>query len=245
MFIVGRIAGAGVVSRAIGVTVGALLAFSCSRAHHPAEGSAAEEYFPLVEGAQWVYEVRSKLGNLKVESTARGLLELPDDRGEVFVVDETNLGPSLGFVETSPVGYYANEEGYLARLTALDYDEEGGLRFVGEEDPAWFLPLNPEEGHRWGQLTKMFQTPEGGGGNLGWDGEIKGLADVSVPAGDFKDAIEVRLSYRDAGEPGVDPLMIYRDYYVRGVGLVRSVAEDPSGDADKRVETVLISFKFP
>lgn len=235
----------GLATGAAGLLVGALLALGCSRANHPAEGSAAEEYFPLVEGAHWVYEVRSTLGSLKLESTARGLLTLPQERGEVFVVDETNLGPSLGFVETSPVGYYASEEGYLTRLTAIDYDDDGELRFVGEEDPTWFLPLEPREGHRWGQLTKMFQTPEGGGGDLGWNGEIRGLTEVSVPAGDFKDAIEVRLTYRDAGEPGVEPLMIYWDYYVRGVGLVRSVAEDPGGDDTKRIETVLLSYEFP
>lgn len=227
----------------------ALVAFAlgsgCHRENHPAEGSAAQELFPLVSGAKWVYEVRSKLGDLQVESTARGVLPLPDERGEVFVVDEKNLGPSMGFVEIAPVGYFVSEEGYLSRLTALDYNDEGGLRFVGEEDAAWFLPLEPHAGDRWGQLTDMFDTPEGGGGELGWSGEVLGLADVTVPAGAFKDAIEVRLTYRDAGEPGVDPLMIYHDYYVRGVGLVRSVAEDPSGNPDNRVETVLMSFEFP
>lgn len=225
------------------ISLGAVL--GCDRANHPAEGSAAQELFPLVEGAKWVYEVRSKLGDLRLESIARGVLELPDERGEVFVVDETNLGPSMGFVETAPVGYFADEEGYLSRLTAIDYDDAGALRFVGEEDAAWFLPLDPKAGHRWGQLTDMFDTPEGGGGELGWSGEVMGLADVTVPAGEFKDAVEVRLTYRDAGEPGVEPLMVYHDYYVRGVGLVRSVADDPSGDPNNRVETVLVSFEFP
>lgn len=55
----------------------------------------------------------------------------------------------------------------------------------------------------------------------------------------------VALTYRDSHEPGVEPLMIYRDYYVRGVGLVRSIADDPSGDESKRIETVLKSYAFP
>jgi len=230
---------------AIIAAVGLGSGLGCNRANHPAEGSEAQALFPLVKGAKWVYEVRSKLGDLRLESTARGVLTLPDERGEIFVVDEKNLGPSMGFVETAPVGYFADEEGYLARLTAIDYDDEGGLRFVGEEDAAWFLPLDPKTGQRWGQLTDMFDTPEGGGGELGWSGEVLGLADVTVPAGDFKDAVEVRLTYRDAGEPGVEPLMVYHDYYVRGIGLVRSIADDPSGNPDNRVETVLMSFEFP
>ena len=45
--------------------------------------------------------------------------------------------------------------------------------------------MEPEEGHTWGQMTKMFQSPEGGGGDLGWSGEVKGTTAVSVPAGDF------------------------------------------------------------
>lgn len=213
--------------------------------NHPAEGSAAQELFPLVPGTKWIYEVRSSLGNLEIEYHARGTMDLPKDKGKVFIIDETNRGPSLGFVDTQPVAYFVTDEGYLARLTALDYDEDGKLMYVGVEEPAWILPLNPEEGHAWGQVTKMFQTPEGGGGDLGWSGEVEESVAVEVPAGEFPEATVVALTYRDSHEPGVEPLMIYRDYYVRGVGLVRSIADDPSGDESKRIETVLKSYAFP
>jgi hypothetical protein len=214
--------------------------------NHPAAGSAAEDLFPLVAGTKWVYEVRmANLGKLQIEHHARGTMELPKGTGEVFVVDETNLGPNLGFVETQPVGYFVTDEGYLARLTGLDYDDDGKLMYVGVEDPAWILPINPEQGHAWGQLTKMFQTPEGGGADLGWSGQVEDPEPVSVPAGDFDDATVIMLTYRDSHEPGVEPLLIYHDYYVRGIGLVRSVADDPDGDESKRVETVLKSFQFP
>lgn len=224
----------------------AAAALACSGgSNHPAEGSAAQDLFPLVPGAKWVYQISSELGNLEIEYHARGTMELPKNHGAVFVVDETNKGPSLGFVETQPVAYFVVDEGYLARLTALDYDDDGKLMYVGVEEPAWILPLEPESGHAWGQMTKMFQTPEGGGGDLGWSGEVRGTKAVSVPAGEFPEATEVRLSYRDAGDPGVEPLLIYYDYYVRGVGLVRSVAEDPAGDESKKIETVLKSYEFP
>lgn len=233
---------------ALAAMVTGLLLLACggTDSNHPAAGSAAQELFPLVPGARWTYQIRAaELGNLELEYHARGMMDLPKGNGKVFVVDETNTGPNMGFVETQPVGYFVTDEGYLARLTALDYDDDGKLIYVGVEEPAWMLPLEPEAGHAWGQMTKMFQTPEGGGGDLGWSGEVIGSAAVSVPAGDFAEATEVRLTYRNAGDPGVEPLLIYYDYYVRGVGLVRSVAEDPAGDPGKKVETLLKSFEFP
>ncbi len=66
-----------------------------------------------------------------------------------------------------------------------------------------------------------------------------------MPAGSFSGATEIRLTYRDSPDPEDPPLLNYSDYYVRGVGLVRSVAEDPAGDPSKRVETLLKSFEFP
>lgn len=228
-----------------GFVFACLLVLLACTDNHPAEGSAAQELFPLIPGTKWVYEVRASIGRLELEYLARGTMELPNGRGEVFVVDETNRGPNLGFVETQPVGYFVTDEGYLARLTALDYDDDGKLMFVGVEEPAWILPINPQEGQAWGQMTKMFQTPEGGGGDLGWSGEVQGTAKVSVPAGEFEDATVVHLTYRDSHEPGVEPLLLYYDYYVRGIGLVRSVADDPAGDESKRIETVLKSYQFP
>ncbi len=214
--------------------------------NHPAQGSAAEELFPLVPGTKWVYQIQGQqLGHLEIEHHARGTMDLPKGNGQIFIVDETNRGPNLGFVDTQPVGYFVDDDGYLARLTALDYDDEGKLMYVGVEEPTQILPINPEVGQSWGQLTKMFQTPGGGGGVQGWSGEVEQSAEVSVPAGEYVDSTVVFLTYRDSDDPDEPPLMVYRDYYVRGVGLVRSVADDPSGDEAKRIETVLKSFSFP
>ena len=208
--------------------------------------AAGGGYFPLVPGAKWIYEIRSSLGNTKIQVTARGSMELPDGAGEAFILDETSLGRLLGFVETAPVGYQSVAEGYWARRMGLDYDEEGALRSVGREREAtWFLPLDPQPGSAWGQRTEIFATPEGGGGDLGWSGEVLDRLTVSVPAGEFEDVAAIRLVYRDPDRPGISPQLIYSDFYAPGVGLVRSITEDPSGDEDHRLEMVLLSYKFP
>jgi hypothetical protein len=232
---------------ALAVTCVAALALAetaCRPASRPASGPAAAEWFPLVEGASWVYELRSGMGRLEVEVTARGEMALPGERGRVFVMEERNLGPDLGFVETAPVGYLVRE-GYLARLTGIDFDDKGQLRVLGQEEPAWFLPLDPRPGQHWNQSTKLFEMPEGGGAQLGWRGEVRARTRIRVPAGSFEDVTEIETVYRENAEGGGQIDVVYHDFYVRGVGLVKSVSEDPTGDSSHRVEQVLRSYHFP
>lgn len=225
--------------------VGVLLLSGCGGDRTPASGAAARDYFPLVEGARWVYELRSAAGRLEVEVVARGPMPLAGREGPVFVMDETNRGPSLGFVETAPVGYLV-EKGYLARLPSLDYKPDGTLQLLGKLDEAsWFLPLSPEPGARWNQTSRLFTTPEGGGAQLGWSGEIRAPTQVTVPAGTFSDALAVHIEYRDPSDAGPGPNVVYDDYYVRGVGLIRSVTTDPSGEDVHTVEQVLLEYSFP
>jgi hypothetical protein len=231
-------------------SLGALLCLllallGCGRERTPAVGPAANDYFPLVEGAHWVYELRSELGSLKVEVVAKGDMPVRGRDIRVFVMDETNRGQSLGFVETAPVGYLV-EHGFLARLSSLDYDRDGQLRLLGKEDvPSWFLPLNPKPGESWNQESRLFSTPEGGGARLGWRGEIQPLTSVTVPAGAFHDVLEVHIEYHDPKDANPGPNVVYDDFYVRGVGLVRSVTLDPSGDESHTIEQVLLEYSFP
>lgn len=223
----------------------AAVAAGCGGERVPASGAAADQYFPLVAGARWMYELRSDLGSLKVEVNARGEMPLRGRDVSLFVMDETNRGPSLGFVETAPVGYLV-EEGFLARLSALDYDDEGGLRLLGKQDVAsWFLPLQPVPGARWNQESRLFTTPEGGGARLGWSGEVRELTRITVPAGTFDDVLAVHIEYRDPEDVGPAPNVVYDDFYVRGVGLVRSLTTDPSGDETHTIEQVLLEYHFP
>jgi hypothetical protein len=66
-----------------------------------------------------------------------------------------------------------------------------------------------------------------------------------VPAGRFEEVVELETLYRDASQGEIAVNVIYRDYYARGVGLVRSITEDPSGDPAHRIEQVLLEYDFP
>ncbi len=221
-----------------------LLALACGGGgeQRPATGPQASEWFPLVEGATWVYDVRSELGSFQVEVEAKGDMVLPQGKGTVFVMDETNLGPALGFAESAPVGYLIEGE-FLARWEALDYDGKGELRILGQDVATRIFPTAGSVGEVWGQSTRMFGTPEGGGAEVGWSGEVKPRTSLDVPAGHFEDVLEVRTTYTEGDS--ATPKIIYHDYYVRGVGLVRSVTEDPSGDTANRIEQVLVRYSFP
>lgn len=200
-------------------------------------------YFPLVEGARWRYRLSSELGTLQLEVTARGEQALPGGR-QVFVMDERNLGPSLGFAKVAPVAYVV-DEGYVARIEGIGYDSAGELRTLGQSQPTRILPLDPKPGESWGQDHSLFETPEGGGAHMGWNGDVLEATTVTVPAGTFEDVVQVSIAYYDDSNRSVRPKVLYRDYYARGVGLVKSVTEDPSGDSSHTIEQVLVDYDFP
>lgn len=217
----------------------------CGGPGPPASGEAGGSYLPLVEGARWRYAISTQQGGLEIEVTGQGERELSGAGRRVFVMDERNLGPSLGFDEVAPVGYVV-EQGFVARIEGIGYDRQGGLRELGQDAPTRLLPLDPKPGDRWEQSNHLFGTPEGGGASLAWSAAITALTELDVPAGSFADVIEVVTTYYD-DFPTIDPepKVVYRDYYARGVGLVKSVTEDPSGDASHRIEQLLVDYSFP
>jgi len=216
----------------------------CGQAGSPASGEAGRSYLPLVEGARWRYAISTQQGKLEIEVTGRGHRDLSDAR-RVFLMDERNLGPSLGFDEVAPVGYLI-DQGYVARIEGLGYDRHGALRELGQDSPTRVLPLEPKPGDRWEQSNHLFGTPEGGGASLAWSAAIADLTRVKVPAGSFAEVIEVVTTYYD-DFPTIDPQpkVVYHDFYARGIGLVKSVTEDPGGDDSHRIEQLLVDFSFP
>ena len=227
------------------LVVGASL-LGCGGHGRPASGEAAGSYLPLVEGARWRYAISTQLGGIEIEVTGRGERELSTAGRRIFLMDERNLGPSLGFDKVAPVGYVV-EQGYVARIEGIGYDREGGLRELGQDTATRVLPIDPKPGDRWEQSNRLFTTPEGGGAGLSWSADITTRTKITVPAGAFADVIEVVTTYYDDDSPTIDPTpkVVYRDYYARGVGLVKSVTEDPSGDLSNRVEQLLVDYSFP
>jgi len=233
-------------ARALGVVLALALVSGCRPETVPASGEEAESWFPLVTGARWVYRLHTDYGGLKVEVVARGPMAIHGDGRVVFVMDERNEGPDLGFVETSPVGYVV-EEGYVSRYPGVDYASDGELRLLGRDEPTRLLPLKPEPGQAWTQHHSLFATPEGGGGQLGWQAHVTSKPELRVPAGTFHDVLVVYSSYSNESpyEHGETKPVFYEDYYARGVGLIRSVTRDTEGGSERVVEQELLEYEFP
>ena len=231
----------------VGLLIGAA---ACQPAASPEPPSSpvAGDYFPMVTNGRWLYSVRASVGQFQMEVTGHGELPLPGREERVFVMDERNLGRSLGFAVVAPVGY-VKQGGYVARVSGVDYEGSdpgsGKLLLLGRYEPTWMFPLDPKPGQKWAQETDMFGNAEREGARLGWSGEVRQLTSIRVPAGSFEDVLEVETQYRDVADGTPEPKVIYRDYYAHGVGLVRSVTEDPSGDPSNRIEQVLLEYSIP
>ncbi len=233
------------------VSVGLVLLIGvagCQPDNRTAQSPESGDYFPLVTDGRWLYAVRANLGEFEVEVTARKAMAVPGASEPIFVMDERNLGRSLGFAVVSPVGY-VKREGYMARVSGIDYvgsdPKSGKLLLLGRYEPTYMFPDDPKPGQTWVQQTDMFGNKEHRGAMMGWSGTVRELTSLHVPAGDFEDVLEIETHYRDASEGSLEPKAIYRDYYARGVGLIRSVVEDPSGNPDNRIEQVLLEYAIP
>jgi len=223
-----------------------LALLACERPSAPAvaAGPQQNEYFPLVDGARWVYALRSGIGSVEVTVDARGQQVVPGIDGPIYIMDEATEGEQFGMAERAPVGYLRNA-GYLSRYTALDYDSGGGVRSIGGEDPMWVLPLDPTPGKSWSQDTGLFQLPEGGGGSIRWTGRVEAVTDVDVPAGHFANALRIRTEYWDAAVSPDTPLLAYEDFYARGVGLIRSVTYNEQDTDQPPLSQELLRYEFP
>jgi len=221
---------------------------ACKPAGVPAvaAGTQQEEYFPLVDGARWVYALNANGGKIEVTVDARGSQSVTGIEGELFIMDEATNGEAIGMADIAPVGYLQTG-GYLSRYTALDYDTGGGLRSIGGEDPMWVLPLDraPAPGTSWSQDTGMFQLPEGGGGSIRWTGKIAELTELDVPAGHFANVLLIRKEYWDESVSPDGPLLAYEDFYARGVGLIRSVTYNEQDAGSQILSQELLRYQFP
>jgi hypothetical protein len=221
--------------------LGALALAACASPGAPAPGDA---WFPLRPDAYWLYEIRTDRGRLELGVKAIGEQVPLGGELPLFVVEETLLGETLGFAATAPVAYVV-DSGFVARVDAVGYDGRGRLRALGRDAPTWILPLDPRPGRLWVQESHLFELSEGGGARLEWRGEIAAAGPVRVPAGTFPEALEVRITYRNASRPGDQPELVHVDTYVRGVGLVRSLTLDPDGDPGRTIEKTLLRYRIP
>lgn len=225
---------------------GVLAALWCGEPAAPrvAAGDAGREYFPLVQGATWVYHVDLGLGSSEVEFFAEGVRAIRGLEQPAFVILERTTGESFGLAQVAPSAYVISE-GFVSRYSGVDFDDAGGIRLLGGEDPTWVLPVAGEPGRQWAQETRLFEQPEGGGGLIRWTGRTENVARVQVPAGIFTDVLKVRAEYWDTSIDAEHALLAYEDYYARGVGLVRSVTYNESEGSSQMLEQNLLRYAFP
>ncbi len=231
----------------LGVALAVALGLSACRNDAPpqrAPGAAASDFFPLVKGARWTYELDLIVTSTKLEVVAKGQTDVAGLEGGAFVMDERNLGQSFGMAEVGPTAYVV-ADGFLSRYTGMDYTDPDHLKMLGAEDPTRVIPLGATAGSEWTHETRLMQQPEGGGGLIKWTGRTKLAEPVTVPAGTFSDVILVETEYWDPSIDSERPLISYQDWYARGVGLLRSVTKNAHDGGKRMAEQTLESYEFP
>jgi len=221
-------------------------AVGCAFAPPPhASGAAGREYFPLLPGAHWVYELHTgPFSHTTLDVTARGERPVRGSPTGIFVFEERTADELYGLDPSGLVGYRV-ADGYLTRVPALEMGTDGVVRIFGR-DGIGMLPLEPQPGQRWADQVAVFDAPGGTGqSKQSWTATVESVGSMHVPAGTFDDVIVVRSEQWDREWRETEPLHSYEDYYARGVGLIRSVAHNHTRFlpiAEMEQELVEVSF---
>jgi hypothetical protein len=207
---------------ALALTVGLLACASAPPPH--ARGAAAREYFPLMAGAHWVYDLQTGFfSHTTLDVTARGERPVRDSATGIFVVEERASEELFGLEPSGLVGYRV-ADGYMTRVPALELGADGVVRVFGR-DGVSILPVDPQPGQRWSDQVQVFANASGES-KQSWTATIENVGRLHVTAGTFDDVIVVRSEQWDLEWRENEPLHSYEDYYARGVGLIRSVAHN-------------------
>ena len=199
------------------------------------------DFFPLKTNMVWTYKVNSKSqrANYAVTDRVIGMQYVPALKITGLVVEEFY---NLDRAGLRPI-VYLDQGGFLTRLSGLDYVEH---RIQG---PAWgrseeqnFLPEHLTPDREWkntlfpyGKLPGSFDVTQS-------HKSFIEPADVTVPAGHFRNCIriETRAHYEGGAyaQQKQNLNLTYEDWYAPNVGLVRTVAYQggPDGPEMERVE---------
>ncbi|MGA6970786.1 MAG: hypothetical protein WBY93_04085 [Candidatus Binatus sp.] len=202
-------------------------------------------FFPLEPGSTWTYLVKSQSQQQNYLITDRALGERFIDKlnRNCQVVDE-NYEIERGGVR--PVLYYSNQ-GYLNRLSGLEY--------VGEqiEFPPFtlsiehqFLPINMRPSESWnGPIEPYGGMPKAPTISQSHRSFAESQ-EVVTQAGHFKDCLRIETEARFSGGAYEQPMLLnYREWYARGVGLVKSLATKDGFQGDPIESVELLKFQTP
>src|SRR5258706_9395824 len=107
---------------------------SCASAPPPhANGAAGREYFPLLPGAHWLYELHTgPFSSTTLDVTARGERPVRGSDSGIFVVEETTPEEMFGLEAKGLVGYRVSD-GYVTRVPALELGSDGVVHLFGHQ----------------------------------------------------------------------------------------------------------------
>jgi len=217
----------------------------CASAPPPhASGAAARDYFPLLPGTHWTYELRTgPFTHTTLDVTARGTRPVRGSNDGIFVVEERTQEEMFGLDPFGLVGYQV-ADGFVRRISAVEMEPDGNVRVFGKDGMS-FLPTDPQPGQKWSDEVVVFDAPSPSKSAQSWVARIESAGSVSVAAGTFEDVIVVRSEQWDRDWKEDEPLHSYEDYYARGVGLILSVAHNHTRllpIAELKQELTAVSF---
>ena len=233
-------------SRRIGLVLAVVIAIVALGGCDSGGSGPGANYFPLTPNSTWTYQIASKSQATQFQITDRviGVKYVPALKVTGSVVDESY---SLQRGGTRPLVYYA-KDGYIARLSALDYDQKKiQAPSWGRSEEAQFLPLRLTPNLTWtnvifpyGHLSGAFDISQ----NHRTFAETK---QIETPAGRFDSCIRIETQAQYEGgtysQKGKHLRLTYLDWYAPNVGLIRTLALEggPTGPEMERVE--LVRFK--
>ncbi len=233
-------------SRRVGLALAVALTLAPLAGCKSGSAGPGTNYFPLTPNSVWTYQIVSKSQSTQYQITDRvvGVKYVPALKVTGSVVDESY---SLSRGGTRPLVYYA-KDGYIARLSALDYDQKKiQAPSWGRSEEAEFLPLRLTPNLAWNNIIFPY-------------GHLSGAFDIAqrhrtfaeskrivTPAGRFSGCIRIETQAKYEGgayaPKGRHLKLAYVDWYAPGVGLIKTVALEggSSGPEMERVELVKFS----
>ena len=221
--------------------VTAAVSVSACRSGGEWKADPTADFFPLKTNMVWTYRVTSKSqrANYAVTDRVIGSQYVPALKITGLVVEEFY---NLDRAGLRPI-VYLDQGGFLTRLSGLDYVQHQ-IRTPpwGRSEEQNFLPehLTPDQVWKntlfpYGKLPGSFDVTQS-------HKSFIEAADVTVPAGHFKNCIRIEtLAHYEGGayaQQKQNLNLAYEDWYAPNVGLVRTIAYQggPDGPEMERVE---------
>jgi hypothetical protein len=233
-------------SRLVGLVLAVALAIA------PLEGcksggiGTGTNYFPLTPNSTWTYQIFSKSQGTTYQITDRviGVKYVPALKLTGSVVDESY---SIVRGGTRPLVYYA-KNGYIARLSALDYDQKTiTAPSWGRSEESQFLPLQLTADLSWTNVIFPYGHLAGAFNINQSHHTFAETKQIDTPAGHFKNCIRIETQAKYEGgmytRKRQNLQLTYLDWYAPDVGLIRTVTLEggPAGPEMDRVELVRFS----